>query len=81
MAQSYLTGLVSGYEVPSRSISFAFSDSYYGWSSFEKAQFRAGLDTWSNVASVRFVETGNEAQADDFILLSALQSGPSIATL
>lgn len=64
MAQSYLTGLVSGYEVPSRSISFAFSDSYYGWSSFEKAQFRAGLDTWSNVASVRFVETGNEAQAD-----------------
>ncbi|MCH9808529.1 MAG: M10 family metallopeptidase C-terminal domain-containing protein [Alphaproteobacteria bacterium] len=73
MPSAYLTGLVSGNEVSSRTISFAFSDRYFNWTSYEEAQFREGLETWSNVARIRFVETANEAAAD-FLFFTASNS-------
>ncbi len=64
MSNVFLSGLDSGYHLTSTTITFAFSDAYFAWNTYEEAQFRAALEQWSNVANVTFVETANQAQAD-----------------
>ena len=64
MANAYYTGLDTGFQVSGPTITYAFSDAYFSWTTHEEVQFRAALKTWSDVANIRFVETANEAAAD-----------------
>jgi len=67
MANVYYEALDSGDRVSSNTISYHFSDDYFLWNSYEKAQFSIALSQWSNVANIHFVQTANASIAD-FIL-------------
>ncbi len=67
MANVFLNALDSGDHLSSSSVSYHFSDDYFVWNAYEKAQFAVALSQWSNVANLHFVQTGNAA-ATDFIL-------------
>lgn len=64
MSNVFLDGLDSGYHLSSTTVTFAFSDNYFAWNTYEKTQFRAALQKWSDVSNIQFVETSNEAQAN-----------------
>ncbi|MEQ8824634.1 MAG: M10 family metallopeptidase C-terminal domain-containing protein [Filomicrobium sp.] len=64
MSNAFSDALDSGYRLSDKTVTYAFSDDYFAWNSYEMAQFRAALEQWSNVADLRFVQTANEAQAD-----------------
>lgn len=67
MANVYFKALDSGWHLSSNTVSYHFSDRFFLWNSYEKAQFSLALSQWSNVSNLRFVQTA-KAGAADFIL-------------